>query len=134
LKGYLRCPIHGRTLSAYGAKGRNNIYHYYVCTKNGCPRYPVPWTHTEIEKILEKIQFSAKTITDYKKVLVKKFESMDVDRKHKLRSFEKELDVLKGRKTFLQNEYLEGKNCCNNFSKTSILVILRGFLFKKLKK
>ena len=35
LKGFLECPIHGRALSAYGAKGRKNIYHYYVCTKYG---------------------------------------------------------------------------------------------------
>ncbi|SNS70776.1 Site-specific DNA recombinase [Belliella buryatensis] len=127
LKGYLRCSEHGRTLSAYGAKGRNDIYHYYVCTKNGCPRYPVPWTHDVIEKILEKIQFSAKTISDYKKVLVKKFESMDVDRKHKLRSLEKELEVLKGRKTFLQNEYLEGKIDASDYNELKSSVEVKLF-------
>jgi site-specific DNA recombinase len=31
LKGFLKCPVHGRSLSAYGSKGGSgNIYHYYV--------------------------------------------------------------------------------------------------------
>lgn len=116
LKGFLRCPTHDRTLSAYGSKGRNDIYHYYVCTKNCCPRYPIQWAHDQIEKILEKIEFSAKTVTQYRKVLAKKFESMDSERKCKQKDLERELETLKGRKTFLQNEYLEGKIIAVDFN------------------
>jgi predicted transcriptional regulator len=64
-------------------------------------------SYNEIEKILEKVEISAKTITDYIKNLVKKFESMDGDRKYKIKRIEKEYAAFKACKTFLQNEYLE---------------------------
>jgi DNA invertase Pin-like site-specific DNA recombinase len=126
LKGFLRCPIHDRTLSAYGSKGRNDIYHYYVCTKNGCPRYPIQWVHDQVERILEKVQFSAKTVKEYRKVLSKKFDSMDLERKRRQKEIERELETLKSRKTFLQNEYLEGKISSVDFNelKSSIEVKL----------
>jgi len=59
LKGHLVCPVHGRTLSAYVAKGGSGLkYHYYVCTKNRCPRYPIDYAHSEIEGLLGEVQFS----------------------------------------------------------------------------
>ncbi len=126
LKQFLRCSVHGRSLSAYGAKGRPRIYHYYVCTKSPCPRYPIDWAHDQIERVLEQVQFSAKTVKQYKKVLAKKFESMDLERKRKQKGLERELETLKGRKTFLQNEYLEGKIIAADYSelKSSIEVKL----------
>jgi hypothetical protein len=127
LKGFLRCPIHDRSLSAYGSKGRNDIYHYYVCTKNGCPRYPIEWVHDQIERLLEKIEFSAKTVTQYRKVLAKKFDSMDSDRKRKQKDLERELETLKGRKTFLQNEYLEGKIAAADYNELKFGIEVKLF-------
>ncbi len=127
LKGFLRCPIHNRTLSAYGSKGRCEIYHYYVCTKNRCPRYPIQWAHDQIERILDQIQFSAKTVNHYKKILAKKFDSMDLDRKRKQRELERELETLKGRKTYLQNEYLEGKITAADFNELKSTIEVKFF-------
>ncbi|TFV94486.1 recombinase family protein [Algoriphagus kandeliae] len=127
LKGFLRCPIHGRSLSAYKSKGRSGFYHYYVCTKNGCPRYPIQWVHDQIDRILEKIQFSAKTIKEYKKVLARKFDSMDLERKRKQKDFERDLVTLKGRKTFLQNEYLEGKITAADYNELKSTIEVKLF-------
>jgi site-specific DNA recombinase len=34
LKGFLKCPVHGISLTAYGARsGTKRIHHYYLCTK-----------------------------------------------------------------------------------------------------
>ena len=34
LKGFLVCPAHGTSLTAYACKNHmGNLYHYYVCTK-----------------------------------------------------------------------------------------------------
>lgn len=127
LKGFLRCPTHDRTLSAYGSRGRNDIYHYYVCTKNRCPRYPIQWVHDQIERILEQVQFSAKTVKQYKKVLAKKFDSMDLERQRKQKDLERELETLKGRKTFLQNEYLEGKITAADYNELKSTIEVKLF-------
>ena len=108
LKGHLICPVHGRTLSAYGSKGRNNIYHYYVCTKNKCPRYPIDWAHKEVERILSNIQFSAQTIKSYKVVLEKLFSIEDVERKNTLLRIEGEIKRLQTQKQFIQGQYMDG--------------------------
>jgi hypothetical protein len=51
---------------------------------------------------------------------------MDLDRKRKERELERDLETLKGRKTYLQNEYLEGKITAADFNelKSSIEVKL----------
>jgi DNA invertase Pin-like site-specific DNA recombinase len=108
LKGHLICPIHGRTLSAYGSKGRSQIYHYYVCTKNKCPRYPIDWAHNEIERILATIEFSAQTIKSYKSVLEKIFATEDVERKNTLSRLETEIKKFQTQKQFIQGQYMDG--------------------------
>lgn len=108
LRGHLICPIHGRSLSAYGSKGRNNIYHYYVCTKKKCPRYPIDWAHNEIEKILGSIQFSAQSIKSYRVILEKLFAVEDVDRKNRLKRIEEEKKRLQTQKQFIQGQYMDG--------------------------
>ena len=81
LKGHIRCPIHGRTLSVYGSRSRNGkIHHYYVCTKNRCPRYPIDYAHSEIERLLGEVQFSARVIKSYRSILERIFEAEDSSR------------------------------------------------------
>ena len=109
LKGFLKCPKHGRTLSAYKSKGRSNYYHYYVCTKNRCQRFPLEWSHKQIEKILSRIQVSSKILNVYKAVLEDKFEKLDAGRKSNIKHLEKEIHRLNNRKNFLQEEYMDGK-------------------------
>lgn len=109
LKGFLKCPKHGRTLSAYKSKGRANYYHYYVCTKSRCQRFPLEWSHRQIEKILSRIQVSSKILSVYKAVLEDKFEILDTGRKSNIKQLEKEIHRLNDRKIFLQEEYMDGK-------------------------
>lgn len=109
LKGFLKCPKHGRTLSAYKSKGRSDYYHYYVCTKSKCQRFPIDWVHKQIEKILSRIQVSTKLLKVYSAVLEDKFEKLDAGRKSNIKQLEKEINRLNERKIFLQEEYMDGK-------------------------
>jgi site-specific DNA recombinase len=108
LKGHLVCPIHGRSLTACASKGRNNVFHYYICTKNKCQRFPVDLVHSEVERIISNIQFSAQTIKSYKSVLEKLFASEDVQRKNTLNRIEDETKKLQIQKQFIQGEYMNG--------------------------
>jgi DNA invertase Pin-like site-specific DNA recombinase len=110
LKGHLVCPIHGRTLSAYGSKSRNGqIYHYYVCTKNRCPRYPIDHAHSEIERLLGEVQFSARVIKSYRSILERLFDAEDTMRTKSIQMTKDEISNLKQRKERIQNEYMDGK-------------------------
>ncbi len=109
LKGFIKCPIHGRTLSAYGSKGRKHIYHYYVCTYPGskCPRYPIHWTHDFILSILEKIKFSVKLINDKRKLFETLLKQETSTRTNTIKKTEQDLIQLRHQLTHLRDEFLK---------------------------
>ncbi len=110
LKGHLICPIHGRTLSAYASRSRNGqLYHYYVCTKNRCPRYPIDHAHSEIDRLLGEVQFSARVIKSYRSILERLFDAEDSIRKKSIQLTKDEIERLKQRKNHIQDEYMDGK-------------------------
>jgi uncharacterized protein YdcH (DUF465 family) len=110
LKGHLVCPVHGRTLSAYVAKGGSGLfYHYYVCTKNKCPRYPIDYAHSEIEGLLGEVQFSARVLKSYNSILERIFESEDSSRVKLIQNTKDEIQRLKQRRIHIQDEYMDGK-------------------------
>jgi len=110
LKGHLKCPIHGRTLSAYGSRSRSGkIHHYYVCTKNRCPRYPIDYAHSEIERLLGEVQFSARVIKSYRSILERIFEAEDSNRAKLIQNTKDEIQRLKTRRIHIQDEYIDGK-------------------------
>jgi uncharacterized protein YdcH (DUF465 family) len=110
LKGHLVCPVHGRTLSAYVAKGGSGLfYHYYVSTKNKCPRYPIDYAHSEIEGLLGEVQFSARVLKSYNSILERIFESEDSSRVKLIQNTKDEIQRLKQRRIHIQDEYMDGK-------------------------
>ncbi len=110
LKGHLICPIHGRTLSAYASKGGSGLlYHYYVCTKNRCPRYPIDYAHSEIEGLLGEVQFSARVLKSYNSILERIFEAEDSNRVKLIQNTKDEIQRLKQRRIHIQDEYMDGK-------------------------
>jgi len=112
LKGHLICPVHGRSLSAYAAKGGSGLlYHYYVCTKvkNKCPRYPIDYAHSEIEGLLGEVQFSARVLKSYNSILERIFESEDSNRVKLIQNTKDEIQRLKQRRIHIQDEYMDGK-------------------------
>jgi DNA invertase Pin-like site-specific DNA recombinase len=107
LKGFLKCTTHNRSLSAYKSRGRKgDYYHYYVCTKSPCPRYPVDYAHHEIERILSQIELSAQVLKSYRFVLEKVFEHEGADRKKDINRVEKEIIELNQQITFIRGEYM----------------------------
>ena len=108
LKGHLVCPVHGRTLSAYVAKGGSGLfYHYYVCTKNKCPRYPIDYAHSEIEGLLGEVQFSARVLKSYNSILERIFESEGSSRVKLIQYTKDEIQRLKQRRIHIQDEYMD---------------------------
>ncbi len=109
LKGFLKCPIHGRSLSAYGSKGRKNIYHYYLCTYPGskCQRYPIDWTHNFIISILEKIKLSVKLINKKRKVFETLISQEKSTRTNTIKKTEDNLIKLRHQLTHLRDEFLK---------------------------
>jgi DNA invertase Pin-like site-specific DNA recombinase len=128
LKGHLVCPIHGRTLSAYGSKSRNGqIYHYYVCTKNRCPRYPVDYAHSEIERLLGDVQFSARVIKSYRSILERLFDAEDTMRTKSIQMTKDEISNLKQRKERIQNEYMDGKISSQDYQELKMNIDTKVF-------
>ena len=112
LKGHLCCPNHGRTLSAYASTGRSgNKFHYYICTKPHvkCDRYPIEDVHNQVERILSSIQLSAQLMSTYRTTLEGLFENDDLNRKKNIQKSLDEVERLNKRKTFIEEQYMDGE-------------------------
>ncbi len=111
LKGHLCCPKHNRTLSAYASTGRNNKYHYYICTKPHvkCERYPIDDVHEQIERILSNIQSSALLLSSYRTVLEGFFDNDDINRKNDIIKCNNEIEKLNKRRVFVDEQYMDGQ-------------------------
>ncbi len=112
LKGHLCCPNHGRTLSAYASTGRSgNKFHYYICTKPHvkCDRYPIEDVHNQVERILSSIQLSAQLMSTYRTTLEGLFENDDLNRKKNIQKSLDEVERLNRRKTFIEEQYMDGE-------------------------
>ena len=74
LKGFLVCPTHKTSLTAYACKNHmGNLYHYYVCTKcTGEARHPIDVVQQSIEDFLARISFSASILNLFKKIVLEK--------------------------------------------------------------
>jgi len=109
LKGFLKCPIHNRTLSAYGSKGRSYIYHYYVCTypRGRCPRYPIDWTHDFIISVLGGIKSSIDNITKHRRVFESIIKNESQLRTNSITRIERELITQRHQLIHLRDEFLK---------------------------
>ena len=107
LKGFMTCPVHGTSITAYGARGRlGELHHYYLCVKSKkCgQRHRIEDVHQSVEDILSKIQVSAQTV-----MLKKLFEKNDFIRLDENTRTEKEIIKIKERITNLQDQLMDGK-------------------------
>ena len=109
LKGFLTCPIHETSLTAYACKNHmGNLYHYYICTKcKGDQRHPINDVHESIENILSTISLSAQTVNLYRKMLEKLFDKEDTMRKDEITKTEREIEKIRSRITSLQDQFMD---------------------------
>ena len=109
LKGFLKCPIHNRTLSAYGSKGRSFIYHYYVCTypRGRCPRYPIDSIHNFILGVLGGIKSSVENINKHRKVFESLIKNESQLRINSITRIENDLINHRHQLTHLRDEFLK---------------------------
>ncbi|WP_289031093.1 recombinase family protein [uncultured Algoriphagus sp.] len=111
VKGFMRCPKHGRTITAYKARGGNGQrkhYHYYICTRRGCFRYRVEEVHRKIEDLLGKISWTAGMVLVYKSALKAMMEKDFTGQKAKIEKLKSEHEKLIQRKLNLQDSFLDG--------------------------
>ena len=110
LKGFLKCPVHNTSLTAYACQSHNKeLHHYYLCCKNRCKqRHRIKDVHDSIEEILSTISFSAQTVTLYKKLLEKIFEKEDLNRRDEIQKVKKDIEKAEARKSNLQDLILDG--------------------------
>jgi site-specific DNA recombinase len=111
LRGLMKCPIHGLSLTSYAPKGRKGeLYHYYLCPVDRCrQRHRVADVHKSIEDILSTISVQAQTLTLYTKILEKLFEKEDTTRQDDIHKAGLELEKLRARKENALNMFVDGK-------------------------
>lgn len=109
LKGFLVCPDHNKSLTAYACRSHTGkLHHYYLCCKDRCKhRYRIQDVHESIEDILSTISFSAQIVNLYRKTLEKLFEKDDYQRRDEIQKTKKELEKLELRKSNLQNDLMD---------------------------
>ncbi|GAB2498726.1 recombinase family protein [Algoriphagus taiwanensis] len=117
-KGFLKCSKHGRTITAYKARGGNGQrkhYHYYICTKKNCFRHRVEEVHGKIEELLGKISFTAEMVLVYKSALQEMMEKDFTGQKSKIEKLKSDREKLILRKVTLQDSFLDGKIDSDDF-------------------
>lgn len=110
LKGFLTCPTHGTSITAYGARGRlGELHHYYLCTKSkDCgQRHRIEDVHESIEDILSVISVNASVVNLYRKTLEKLFEKDDYQRRDEIARTKSEIEKIKSRLATLQDQFLD---------------------------
>ena len=110
LKGFLRCPVHNNSLTAYACQSRNKeLHHYYFCGINKCKqRHRIKDVHESVEEILSTISFSAQTVNLYKRLLEKIFEKEDLNRRDEIQRVKKDIEKAEARRSNLQDLILDG--------------------------
>ena len=110
LKGFLRCPVHNRSLTAYACQSHNKeLHHYYFCGINRCKqRHRIKDVHESVEEILSTISFSAQTVNLYKRLLEKIFEKEDLNRRDEIQRVKKDIEKAEARRSNLQDLILDG--------------------------
>ena len=110
LKGFLKCPVHNTSLTAYACQSHNKeLHHYYLCCRSKCEqRHRIKDVHDSIEEILSTIFFSAQTVNLYKKLLERIFEKEDLNRRDEIQRVKKEVDKAEARRSNLQDLILDG--------------------------
>ncbi|MFC0263829.1 recombinase family protein [Fontibacter flavus] len=112
MKGFIKCSKHGRTITAYKARGGNGQrlhYHYYICTKKNCFRHRVEEVHDKVEKLLSKISLTAAMVLVYKSALQTIMERDFSGQKSKINKLKTEQEKLIQRKIILQDSFIDGK-------------------------
>ena len=124
LKGFLKCPVHGTSLTAYGARGRNKvIHHYYLCCNcDKTQRHKIIDAHSSVELILSRIQVSARVLVAYKRILEKLFEKDDTNRKDEMSKIKKELERVEQRKENLQNRFMDNDISSQDYHEMKVKV------------
>ena len=109
LKGYLKCPVHGTSLTAYACRSHTGkLHHYYICTKDRCKqRHKIKEVHQSIEDILSEIAISAHTLNLYKSMLERIFDREDHQRRDEVTRVKSEMTKVENRKMNLDDRFLD---------------------------
>jgi len=117
LRGSLRCPICGNTLTGSSSRSRNqSLHHYYHCQKGCSFRERALVVNEEFENYLEKFELTNEMYTLYNEVFRDFLTTMNSGKKQELVNIEKEIDKVNLRKEKIENEYMDCKIAADKYN------------------
>src|SRR5258708_8477838 len=108
LRGFLKCPRCGRTLTGSTSKGNGGIYYYYHCTKGCNERYKSEDANNAFYEQLEIASRNEKLIRTWELILKDEREKNGKNKTASLVKFQNDLEILKKRQENAQVLMLDG--------------------------
>jgi site-specific DNA recombinase len=118
LKGFLMCPVHKTSLTAYGCRSRSQrIHHYYICNKckESDQRHRISEVHREVEILLSQVELNAQILKMYRRTLEKVLDREDINRRVEMEKLNKEIDKCETRKQNLQIKFMDEEITSSDF-------------------
>ncbi|MCW3162641.1 recombinase family protein [Chryseobacterium oryctis] len=111
LRGFLMCPVCGKTLTGSGSKGRGgiNTFFYYHCTRYCSTRFKAREVNALFEELLSEMSIEEEQKSVYKSILAERFSERQEDKKTVLGSLHREKDNLYKRLEMAEDSFFEQK-------------------------
>lgn len=110
LRGFLKCPACGRTLTGSGSMGGGVKRHfYYHCNPPCKERYKFSEVHNVLESMLKEFVISEDSKQVYKKILDKTFKTEAGDREAQLKSLKREINKLQVRLDSIDDKFFDNE-------------------------
>jgi hypothetical protein len=108
LRGFLKCPVCGRTLTGSASKGNGGKYYYYHC-KNGCKeRQKAIEVNHSFYQLLLHVSSNEKALKSFEKILSDYYLKGNKQKKADLEKANKEVELIRKRLDNAQMMTLDG--------------------------
>ena len=117
LRGSLRCPKCGKTLTASASRSRNqSLHHYYHCQKGCGFREKAVKVNQGFEEYLNSFELNDEMYNLYNEVFKDFIATMNNGKRQELSNIEKEMDKVVTRKEKIENEYMDDKITADKYN------------------
>ncbi len=114
LKGFLRCPICNKQLTASASKGRTQYYSYYHCVSPCKGRYTSDEVHQQVELFLGNLSFDKQFQELYFDAIKEKLTSETSQKALGPKHYEN-LKSIEGKLERVQDLYIDGNMCKSDY-------------------
>jgi site-specific DNA recombinase len=117
LRGSLKCPRCGKTLTASASRSRNqSLHHYYHCQKGCSYREKAGLVNQIFEEHLNNFELTKEMYNLYSEVFRDFISTMNSGKKQELSNIEKEFEKIAARKEKIENEYMDDKITADKYN------------------